>query len=146
MNEIPGRDVAFCRLAGRKSDAAVAHDHRGHAVPRRACNHRVPADLGVVMSVRVDKAGRDDEVGSVDRPRGTVHDFADFDNSAVCNRHVRAIAGRASPIDYSSVSDEQIVRHFSAPVRILSILWVTLRPSKSQVMGSKTDYGSDRLY
>src|SRR5713101_7536783 len=69
------------------------------------------------MSVRVDKAGRDHEVGSVDRPCGAVHDFADFDNSAVCNRHVRAIAGRASPIDYGSIFDQQIVRHSRAPQR-----------------------------
>src|SRR5713101_2002063 len=69
------------------------------------------------MGARVDKAGRDDEVGSVDRPRGAVYDFTDFDDSAVCNRHVRAIAGRSSPIDHGSVLDQQIVRHSRAPVR-----------------------------
>ena len=45
------------RSGRRKADAAIAHQHRGHAVARRRQDLLRPGDLRVVMGVNVDKPG-----------------------------------------------------------------------------------------
>ena len=52
-----------------EAEAAVAEHHRGDAVPAGDRAVRVPADLGVVVGVQVDEAGRDDQPVGVDDPR-----------------------------------------------------------------------------
>src|SRR5258708_32027763 len=41
--------------------------HGGHAVPRRAGGERIPGELGVVVGVWVDEAGRDHQAIGLDR-------------------------------------------------------------------------------
>ena len=53
--------------AGRDSHAAVAHHHAGHAVPRRRRHRAIPADLRVVVRVRIDEARRNNAIRRVDR-------------------------------------------------------------------------------
>ena len=50
----------------REPDAAVAHDHGGHAVPARRREQRVPGGLAVVVRVQVDEAGREQQAVGVD--------------------------------------------------------------------------------
>ena len=58
--------VTVLGLAGRQREAAVAHDHRGNAVPARAAAERIPGDLGIHVGVAVDEARRDDQAIGVD--------------------------------------------------------------------------------
>ena len=53
-------------LDGSEADAAIAHHDRGHAVPARRSEIRIPGDLAVVMRVDIDEAGRDQQSGRVD--------------------------------------------------------------------------------
>ena len=72
-----------------EADAAVAHHHRGHAVPRRRHEPRVPRRLPVVVGVDVDEAGRrrarrrrrSRAPGAVDRADLGDHPVADGDVS-----------------------------------------------------------------
>ena len=50
-------------LARREREAAVAHHDAGDAVPARRRQRVVPADLRVVVRVRIDEAGADGEPG-----------------------------------------------------------------------------------
>src|SRR5690242_21673837 len=59
VSQVPGSNLARFRLARCDANAAIAHYDRGNAMPGGAANQWVPANLGIVMSVRVDEAGAD---------------------------------------------------------------------------------------
>src|SRR6266700_2979080 len=103
IDQIAHRHFARFGPARRDADAAIAHHHRGDAVPGRGADRRVPADLRVVTGVRVDKAGRDDAIGGVDDPLGAVLDLADLGDLAVRDRDVGMTARRAGAVDHCAV-------------------------------------------
>src|SRR5262249_31918235 len=74
------RHVTFCRFARSQSDTTIAHDHRRHTMPRRTGNERVPADLGIVVSMRIDKTWCNNEVRGIYRAMSTIRDLANRDN------------------------------------------------------------------
>ena len=57
--------VVLVGAGGGKADAAVAHDDRGHAMPARRCDQRIPRHLTIVMCVNVDPARRHDMAGCI---------------------------------------------------------------------------------
>ena len=59
--------VVAIGVHGREADAAVAHHDRGHAVPARGREQRIPGDLTVEVRVHVDEAGRDERAVGVER-------------------------------------------------------------------------------
>ena len=63
----PAEVVGVLGVDGREREAAVARDHARHAVQVRRRRGRVPEELRVVVRVRVDEAGGDDEPVGVDR-------------------------------------------------------------------------------
>ena len=71
------QDVLIRGVAGREGEAAVAHDHGGHAVIGGRGAVGVPGDLGVEVGVAVDEAGRDDQAVGVDLLAAAVGDAAD---------------------------------------------------------------------
>ena len=112
VDEVAHRDLARLRAAGRDADAAVAHDHRGHAVPGGGRQRAVPADLRVVVRVRVDEAGGDDQVGRVDDPAGgALRELADRRDLSVRDRDVGVARRRAGAVDQLAVLDEEVVGH-----------------------------------
>ena len=72
-------------------------------MPARRRNRRVPANLRIVMSVRVDKTGRDDEPVGVDDFRRTVADFADFGDLATGNCDVGLPPRRPCAVDHGAI-------------------------------------------
>ena len=61
-----GQVRAVLGAAGRERDAAVAHDHAGHAVPAARRADRIPCQLSVQVRVGVDETGRHDPAVSLD--------------------------------------------------------------------------------
>jgi hypothetical protein len=67
------------------------------------------------MGVRVDKAGRDYQVGGIDNFLRALGDLANFDDAAVRDRDICAPRRSARTIDHCSIFDQQIVRHKRVP-------------------------------
>ena len=106
--------IATSRVGGparRDADAAIAHHDAGDAVPGRGRDRAIPADLRVVVRVRVDEAGRDDAVGGVDHARGGLGDAADLRDPARVHRNVGVPPRRAAAVDDKAVLDQEVVCH-----------------------------------
>src|SRR5713101_4856484 len=111
IDEVPRRDFVHPGLAWRDADAAVAHHHGRDAVPRRAGDQGIPTNLRVVMRMRIDESGCDDEVTRIDYFLRAVFDFANFGDAPVLDRDVAMKCGRPGSVDDTSVLDHEIVRH-----------------------------------
>src|SRR5581483_3311066 len=94
---------------GRETHAAVAHHHRGRAVPRRRCDLGVPRDLAVVVRVHVDPARRHHGTVGVDLTRPRAGDVADLGDHAVVDGDVTGTDGPARAVDNGSAADDQVV-------------------------------------
>lgn len=112
VDEIAHGDLARLGPAGRDADAAIAHHHRGHAVPGGGRERPVPADLRVVMRVRIDEAGRNREARGVD---GSFDLFLDSlfhgKDLSIQNPDIGSPCRRPAAVDHEAVLDEQIAGH-----------------------------------
>jgi hypothetical protein len=61
----------------RGADAAIADHHRGHALRQLGEHLRGADDVGVVMRMHVDEAGREHAAGGIDLLRGMPVELAD---------------------------------------------------------------------
>src|SRR5206468_4226652 len=111
---LPG-DLARLGLAGRDADAAIAHHHGGDAVPRRGRDRAVPANLRVVVGVRIDEARRHDQPVGIDGALGALADLADLGHLAAGNGDVGLVALGARAVDHGAVPDHEIVAHEFLP-------------------------------
>ena len=93
--EVAHDEVALVGPGRGEREAAVAHDHAGHAVPARAGAERVPQHLGVHVGVAVDEAGRDDVALGVDLVGAPLADAADGGDAARGARRHRPGSGAA---------------------------------------------------
>ena len=100
--------VAVSRGRG-EPDAAVAHHHRGDAVPDRRGEERVPGDLAVVVRVHVDEAGCDREAGGVDLFAALIVDDADLGDACAVDRNVGDDGASAQAVDHGSLANDEIV-------------------------------------
>ena len=100
---------------GREREPAVAAEHGGDAVHRRRARRRVPQQLRVVVRVEVDEAGRDHEVGRVDRARRALVDVADLDDPAVADARRRPRRD-APPVPSTTVPPLIFRSSISAPL------------------------------
>ena len=107
----PDEPLVLVGAHRREADAAVAHHHRGDAVPARRREQRVPGDLAVVVRVDVDEAGRDEHAVGVDRParRRRRRAVADLGDHAVVDRDVGRRGRRAGAVDDRAAADHEIV-------------------------------------
>ena len=98
----------------REPDAAVTHHHRGHPVPRRRREVRIPRRLSVVVRVDVDPAGGDELAGGVDDTCRLAHivDRAGVDHGGdhpVVHHHVGDAAGSTGAVHHESPTDHEIM-------------------------------------
>jgi hypothetical protein len=93
----------------READAAVSHHERGHAVPARRREQRIPRDLTVVVRVHVDPSGQHQQVTRVDLALAAPADIAHRAHCAGVDRHVALEARRAGAVDDRSVPDHQVM-------------------------------------
>ena len=101
--------VAIFRATGRKANAAIAHDHRGHAMQRAWGHVRVPNRLSVIMSVDVDEAGRNQLARGVDFFGGCAGHFADGGNDAVFDANIGSKGLSAGAVNDGAVADDQVI-------------------------------------
>ena len=100
--------VAVLRPQRRDREAAVPADDGRHPVQRRRAQRRVEEDLGVVVRVDVDEAGRDDLSTRIDRSSGGFVDLADCDDSPVTDADGAGSRGCARSVDDGSIADEHV--------------------------------------
>ncbi len=97
------------RPSRRRAETAVATDHGRHALGELELHARVADEGAVVVRMRIDKARREDEPGSIDFDvPGRC--FANVGDEAVGDRHIARPARAAGAIDDSSVAKSE-VRH-----------------------------------
>ena len=83
--------VGVLRRQRGQREAAVPAEHGGHAVQRRGAGVGVPEELGVVVGVQVDEAGRHQQARGVDDrvgPRASPCVGADGDDAVALDDHV----------------------------------------------------------
>ena len=100
--------LAIIRFAGGKTNAAIAHDRSGDAVPGRWGRCPIPDCLAVVVGVDIDKARRDDLSTSVDFLGTFCQDMPDFGYFSVGQRDISFIGSTAGSIDDGAVADDDI--------------------------------------
>ena len=88
MGEVAHREIAILRLAGGDGEAAIAEHGRRDAECRRGIDERVPGDLGIVVGVAVDDAGREGEASGLDRLLRRTEFRADRGNPTVADAEV----------------------------------------------------------
>ena len=96
-------------LHRREGHAAVAHHHRGDAVPAAGARERIPEELRVEVRVRVDEAGRHQAAGGVDRPPAALRHRPDRDDAVAFDRDVGGEGRPARAVHHAAVADDQVV-------------------------------------
>src|SRR4029077_8541303 len=86
-----------------------------HAVPTRRRQCVIPADLRVVVRVRIDEAGADGETGRVDLALARARLAADLSQAVGVDGDVTGVCGRAAAVDDGAAADDEIVWHEGAP-------------------------------
>jgi hypothetical protein len=100
--------VMVFRAAGRKADAAIAHDHRRAAMQGGRADRLAPGRLAVIMGVNVDKAGRHDLSARVDLLDALAGNLADGGDLAAGDRHVAFERCGARAVHDCPAADNQV--------------------------------------
>ena len=88
-------------------------------MPRRRRHRAVPADLRVVVRVRIDEARRDDQAARVEGSlRGPADIFPDLENLSRGDRDIGMPRRRARSVDDRAVPDQKI-EHCILPIHLL---------------------------
>ena len=89
-------------------------------MPTRHRAVRVPVDLGVVVAVQVDEAGRDDQPRRIeDLGPCRVVDAADLGDAAAGDADIGDDPRQARPVDHGAVLDHDVI-HGEPPVMCVS--------------------------
>jgi hypothetical protein len=113
MGEMAHGEVAIGRLAGRDGESAIAQHGRGDAERRRGIDERVPGDLGIVVGVAVDDAGRQGQAASRHRLLGRAELATDLGDLPAGHPEVAAHGRAAGPVVDFGILDDQ-VKHFGS--------------------------------
>ena len=138
--------VAILRAAGREADAAIAHQHRRHAMSRRGREAVVPGDLAVILGVDVDEARRHRETLGVDLLAACAFDAAHGGDPAVLNGNVGLARLGSGAIDHGAVAHHQIVLgcHGVLPRELLRGFASWLAPRSEEVRRRRENAGTLR--
>ena len=103
-------DVAAGRVGdGVEREAAVADQHRGHAVQQVGVDVRIPEHLRVGVAVGVDEPGRHHRAGGVDHRRAVDGEVgADLDDLVAADAHVGTTGGCAGAVDDVAAPDQDL--------------------------------------
>ena len=107
--------VAVRRAAGGETDAAIAHQRRGHAMPGRGGEVAVPHRLAIIMGVDIDKSWGDQQAMGVDFLRAPRRHRADGADHAAIDGDIGGEAGAAGAIQHMAAANDEVVAHDCAP-------------------------------
>ncbi|MNX50963.1 hypothetical protein D3C86_816080 [compost metagenome] len=100
----------------RRTDPAVADDHRSHTLTELGQHLRLADHHRVVVGVHIDEAWRQHLAGRVDFFAGVcVVQVADALNAPVENRYIGGVTGAVAAVDDQGVADQRVVHHVSLP-------------------------------
>ena len=99
LGQVAHRHIAVGGTAGRDREAAIADDDRRDAERRRRRDERVPGELGVVVGVAVDDAGRQREAVAGDGLAGSAEIVADGGDDAIAHGDIGADGRRPGAVD-----------------------------------------------
>src|SRR4051812_31775863 len=105
---------AMLRTHGRKAHAAVPTNNRGDSMPARGRQQRVPDRLPVIVGMRIDPAGADQEPARIYLPPRWSVLAADLRNALAGNAHVSGEARLAGAIDDGAAANDDVV-HGNSP-------------------------------
>ena len=72
VDQVPGGDFLHLRLTRGQADPTIAHYQTRDPMPGRRRDERIPANLGVIVSVRINKARCHNQVGGIHDLLGSV--------------------------------------------------------------------------
>ena len=104
----PADVVGAVRPEGCQREAAVPAEHGGHAVQRGGAGVGVPEQLGVVVGVQVDEAGRDQQAAGVDDRVGLGRRAVvrrDGDHAVALDEDVGPDGRRTGAVDHRPAAD-----------------------------------------
>lgn len=107
--------MAVSGLAGRKGDAAIAQQNRGHAMPADGGKQRVPADLGIQMGVDINKAGGDHQAIRLDHLARWAGGAANRGDHAAINGDIANKRLAPGPVHYQAAANDDVVGHAFLP-------------------------------
>ena len=111
IDEVVHRGIATCGVARRNPHAAVTEHDCRDAMPGRWRDIRIPADLRIVMGMRVNKTGGDDAIAGIDHALCVAGHLAHVRDLAVGYSNVRAPRNRAGSVNEKSALDYEIECH-----------------------------------
>ena len=98
---------------GRETDAAIAHDDGGNAVPARRGHFLIPGRLPVIMGVDVDEARRDDAARGINFLAARRTHRADDADAIPVDCDIARKGRPAAAVDDRTAANHQIMRHGS---------------------------------
>jgi hypothetical protein len=109
LGEDAGHELAVAGLARGEREAAVAGQHRGHAVVAGDRGVGVEGDLRVVVGVGVDDAGGHDGTFGVDLVGGRAPvEVGELGDAPVPHADVDPPARQAGAVDHIPVADDEV--------------------------------------
>ena len=96
---------------GSEPDPAVAHHHRGHAVPSRRRDVGIPCGLGVVVRMDVDESGREQQAVGVDDHPAAAGDRADVDDAVAVDCYVGMASSSTGAVDDECIAYDEVMGH-----------------------------------
>src|SRR5262245_58614236 len=101
--EVADERIATSRLARSQRQSAIAEDDSGNTMLVRGGAQRVPPDLSVEMSVKIDNARRHRQTVDVQYARGRLVDSSYCDDPPVANRQIRNERRHPGPVVNPSI-------------------------------------------
>ena len=95
---------------GREANAAIAHDHCGHAMVNTGCEAFVPGDLAVIVCMKVNKTWRDPKACGIHDFFGGLVNVANVSDAPTLNTYV-CNEGFFSRSIYHSAVFNQAIEH-----------------------------------
>jgi hypothetical protein len=115
--------AAMVLLDRCEADAAIAEQHRGHTMPARGRQQRVPHRLAIVMSVCVNPARRDQKPVGIDVALGWTLFAANSGDAAIGNRDIAHKGGLAGAVDDGAAANDDVVHGRRSLNPSLDPLW-----------------------
>ena len=110
------RALAIGRTNGRKAEAAVADDHRGHPVPAGQGAVRIPEHLRVVVRVEIDEARGDDHAAGIEHARAIGRpDVSQLGDATVLDGDIAPAPRHARAVDHHAAPDHRVVERHLVP-------------------------------